>query len=257
MLTNKTLTIMKYILFSGLCVFIVFQSFIAKQNNQSFNSDDVSIALVDGQTIDVDPFTSIKTSGNVTVELIKGTAPKAEFTIIKGREEDLIIKVEGDVLTVKIKSQDSWYNTSNTKALVKVYYQNLNDITSAAGSSVQAKTPIKSENLKVDGSSGASISLIVDTEKIKIEASSGCSISINGKSDTASYDASSGSSISCRSLIANNVDVSASSGASASVFANEKIKADASSGASINYGGSPKEKNIDSGKYSGGSVSGN
>ncbi len=86
----------------------------------------VVFGSINAQSKTLPSFSTISTSGNVQVELIKGSQTKAEYTISKGTAEDLVLEVKGSQLTVKIKSKISgMWNRSETRAKVKVYYQTL------------------------------------------------------------------------------------------------------------------------------------
>ena len=193
-------------------------------------------------------FSSISTSGSVKVELIKGDESKADYTILKGKEEDLLIEVKNNHLTVKIKSKISgMWNRSQTKANITVYYQTLNSIDCSAGSSLTANNEINSRSIGIDASSGASCKVKVNSEDLSVNTSSGSTVTLNGISKTATYDSSSGARIDAGYLISDNADADVSSGASISLHATKSLKADASSGGSIKYRGNPENKNIDSG----------
>ena len=199
------------------------------------------------QSKELPSFNAISTSGNVVVELIKGTSPKADYTIVKGESENLHIEVQGQELIVKIKSKDSWFTRSETKANVTVYYQTLNSIDCAAGSKIKAENEIVSDMMDIESSSGASCSVKVKSGDLSIDSSSGSNVTVYGSSTQVNYDASSGARIDASNLIAAEAMADASSGASISLYANKKLKAEATSGASIKYKGDPEKTNIQSG----------
>ncbi len=203
--------------------------------------------FVTAQSKNLSEFTSISTSGSVQVELVKGNSPKAEYTIIKGNKEDLFIDVKNDELIVKIKSKNSMWNRSETKAKVTVYYTTLNGIDCAAGSSLSTDNEISTSGMDIEVSSGANCNIILKAEVVNVSASSGAKVSINGTGNTAIYDASSGSKIDAGNFISSSADADVSSGASISLHATKKLTADASSGGSIKYKGKPESTNIDSG----------
>jgi uncharacterized ferredoxin-like protein len=200
-----------------------------------------------GQSKTLSAFTSIATSGSVSVELIKGSAPKAEYTILKGNEEDLFIEVKNGELSVKIKSKNKKWNNSGTKASVKIYYQSLTKIDCSAGSSISAYSEIDATSMEIEASSGSSCQIKINTKDLKVDASSGTSVTVSGTSKVAGYDASSGAKINAAANESEIVDADVSSGASISAHATKSITADASSGGSIKYKGNPERKNINAG----------
>lgn len=200
-----------------------------------------------GQSKTLPAFTSISTSGSVSVELIKGMSPKAEYTILKGNEEDLFIEVNDGELSVKIKSKNRKWSGSGTKASVKVYYQTLNEIDCSAGSSIAAYSEIESPSMEIEASSGSSCQIKLNTKDLKVDASSGTTVTVSGTSKIASYDASSGAKINASANESETVNADVSSGANVNAFATKSINADASSGGSIKYKGNPERKNINAG----------
>ncbi len=191
-------------------------------------------------------FTNVTTSGAVNVELIKGDEPRAEYTIQKGNQEDLIIEVKDGELSVKIKSNDKKWSGSGTKAIVKVYYQSISRIECSAGSSLSAYSEISAPSMVIEASSGANCQVKINSKDLKVNASSGARISISGTSKVANYEASSGSKIDASGNQSESVDAEASSGAKILAHATKAITADASSGGTIRYKGNPEDKNIKS-----------
>lgn len=192
-------------------------------------------------------FTSISTGGSVSVELIKGETPKAEYIIQKGNKEDLYIEVKDGELTLKIKSKNNKWSRSETKATVKVYYQQLRKIDCASGSSISSFAEIDTPTMEIDASSGANCQIKISSNELKVNSSSGARIAISGTSKVAKYDASSGSRIDAASNQSESVNAEASSGANVLVYASKKITANASSGGIIKYKGNPENKNINTG----------
>ena len=94
----------------------------------------------------------------------------------------------------------------------------------------------------------------VEASSVDSDVSSGASTRISGSTKRLNVDVSSGGSFVGSDLEANDVDADVSSGGSVKVWAKKSLTADASSGGSIKYKGNPDKTNIDSGKYSGGSV---
>jgi Putative auto-transporter adhesin, head GIN domain len=204
--------------------------------------------FVNAQSKNLSAFTAISTSGSVQVELVKGKAQKADYTIIKGNEDDLFIDVKNNELTVKIKSKNGMWNRSETKAKVTVYYNGtLKGIDCSAGSSLTSDSEISTSDMDIEVSSGANCSILLKSEDVNVSASSGAKVSINGTGNMAVYDASSGSKIDAGNFIASKANADVSSGASISLHATKKLTADASSGGSIKYKGNPESTNIDSG----------
>lgn len=203
--------------------------------------------LTQAQSKTLPSFSAISTSGNVQVELVKGSTSKADYTIIKGNEDDLYIDVKDEKLIVKIKSQLNFWNSANTKAKVTVYYQHLNSIDCAAGSSVKSVSEIVADHMDIGSSSGANCSVMLKSKDVDVDSSSGSKVTVSGVTTSVSYDAASGARIDATNLLATEAIAEVSSGASISLYASNILKADASSGGSIKYKGDPEKTNLQSG----------
>lgn len=207
----------------------------------------IGLVVAHGQiTRNVDDFTKISASTNVQVKLIKSDKQKVEIKMLSGDEESLITEVNNDKLIIKIKSGIfSWNNKS--KALVKVYYTQLNGVEVSAGASVKSDDLIYTENMNVEVSSGAVADLEVEAENIDAEVSSGGRITLEGNAKTGDFEASSGANLDASKMICDNVSADVSSGARIDVHVDKKLNADASSGGAIRYKGKVEYTNSDSG----------
>jgi hypothetical protein len=203
-------------------------------------------------TKNVSDFTGLSVSGNLIVKIVPTTGnTKVEYTIIKGDEEDFVIKVEDKSLKLKVNNM---FGRSKTKVEATVYYNKLNSISASAGSNLSNETPLITEYLSLSASSGSNARLAVNSNSTNISASSGTSVSLSGKAGSGSMSASSGASVNAKELVFSELSVSSSSGASISTHVTESMTASASSGGSVSYKGDPK--NITKNKSSsGGSVS--
>jgi len=203
----------------------------------------VAVLLI-GQTRDIGNFSEIKASASVSIKLVKADKPGLEYKMIKGSADRLITKVEGDKLIVKIKSSMGW---NNAQAKVIVYYTQLNGVYASAGASIKSDDILVSDDMDLEASSGASISLEIDADRVRGEASSGASLSLSGKAKKVNLDASSGSSIKGIRLVCDDAKADVSSGATIEIHANKSINAEASSGGSIRYSGDADDSKIDRG----------
>ncbi len=203
-------------------------------------------------------FSAINVSQGIQVDIYKGK-PRAEINMIKGDIEDLIIDVSGSEVTLKFKKKPwsiGWKSSNNRKVEIDLYYdQEIEDISVSSGASVHGNDVMSGDDIDISVSSGASVDLEVDYMTADVGVSSGASLSLEGEAKELEVDVSSGASYRGAKLKAKKVDVDASSGASAGVWATDSLSGDASSGASIRYKGNPSKTNLNSGKWSGGSIS--
>ncbi len=207
----------------------------------------LSFSIAYGQSVrNVDHFQKISASTSVKVKLIKSDVQKVEFKMIKGDAKNLVTKVKNKKLIIKTKSGTfNWGN--NTKAAVKVYYTELDEIEASAGASIKAEELIFTEDMDVGVSSGAVIDIEVESESIDADASSGGKLLLEGSATRGDFDVSSGANLDASDMVCDNVSADASSGGHLKIHVNKKLSADASSGGSIRYKGNVEYADTDSG----------
>ncbi|NNF20725.1 MAG: DUF2807 domain-containing protein [Saprospiraceae bacterium] len=198
-------------------------------------------------------FESLEVSGGISVDLFHGS-PKAEIEMIKGDSDKLKTEIKGNTLKIYFKNSSWGWGGGNGKAKIKLYFEDLNEVDVSAGSNVECNEVIKSTEFDADASSGARLELNLEAESVDSDVSSGASLRLEGNAKNLKVDVSSGASFRGSELKTKNVDADVSSGGSIKVWATDSLSADASSGGSVKYKGNPSKTNIDSGKYSGGSV---
>ena len=204
------------------------------------------------QKTDLDPFDGIDVAAGLNVELIPANKNYVEVEMIKGDIKDVIIKVKNGTLRLKA---DSGLFGNAPKANLTVYYTDfIQSIDVSSGSRLKSSQVLKGDRMELEASSGASCSVEIEVDELKVDVSSGARINTTGKAGAQSVDVSSGSKYSGKELLSEFADVSASSGAKAEVFCSKRIKAESSSGGNISYYGNPKDEDLDSTKWSGGSI---
>lgn len=211
------------------------------------------MAQLDWQTRSIAQFHSIDVSGNIHLTLGQGDKD-LQFVMDKGDAEDLITEVDDGVLKLKFKSKRfSWKD--NKKARVRVFTNmGLEEIDASAGASIKSNKLFDCKDLEIEASSGSSIQISVHANEIEAEISSGANITIKGEASFLDVEGSSGAYFDGLELETDEADAEVSSGASIKLWVTKALDAEASSGGSIQYKGNPNEKDIDVGKYSGGSV---
>lgn len=209
--------------------------------------------LAQDLVLDLNDFNAINASEGIEVTLVNGDS-KAEVEMIKGDIEDVEIEVKGNTVVLGFKDKtSSWFQ--NRKAKVTLYYElEIEEISVSSGASVRGEETLSSNDFEAGASSGGTMNITIESRNVVVDVSSGASIYLSGTSNDLDVDVSSGASFKGKELQAQDVKADASSGATASVWAENRIKASASSGGSIKYKGSPNEKDLDTAKYSGGSI---
>lgn len=206
----------------------------------------------DREIREVKNFQSVVVNSGVDVFIMQGDEHKVEVEASKDVIHRIITEVKGETLHVYVKGNFRW----RFKDIRKVYISapDYKVISANGGADVRGNNTIKTDMLSLQSSGGGDIYLSVETTTLKLNCNGGADISVEGNTDNLMASASGGADIDARKLLAKNVEVSASGGGDADVFASEKITAHASGGGDVHYSGSPKEKNIS--ESGGGDVSG-
>lgn len=206
--------------------------------------------------VELDSYNAINASAGIEVDLVSGGS-KAEVEVIKGDLEDVEIEVKGQTVVLGFKDQGTsgWFTNNNRKAKVTLYFENeIEEISVSSGASLTCYETLNSNEFEAGASSGGYLEVTVESDIIDADVSSGGSIQLAGQSKEIDVDASSGGSFKGKKLQSNDAKADASSGASITVWAEDSIKASASSGGTVRYKGDPQDKDLDTAKYSGGSI---
>jgi hypothetical protein len=197
----------------------------------------------------VGQFTDLSASNGFEVEVKIG--PVHEVTV--EADDNLIkyIRTEVSGNTLKIRTE-GLHSLSNAHLKVYITTPELKSITASAAANVKVLDLVKGAGtLNFDASDAAQIEAEVDAPGVNAGASSGGTLRLSGKTKNYKAEASSGGTINTKDLLAENTNISVSSGASAEVYASISLEAEASSGGNINYYGAASVKQSAS---SGGSI---
>lgn len=200
------------------------------------------------ETRSVSNFKRIHASHGFAVEFRYGDPSlviEADDNVMKYVEVDQ----DGDKLEVGLKANVS-LRDAHLRAIITT--RELIGVETSSGAQFTSSAPLKSDGkLSFSASSGSYIGADVDAPKVFAETSSGSRIELGGRTKDYEAEASGGSDIQSASLMSENTNVSASSGASAHVHASVQLDARASSGGTVHYSGGANARKEES---SGGSV---
>jgi hypothetical protein len=180
-------------------------------------------------------FNEIKVSEGLDLYLTQSNAIALSIEADQNLHDLIITEVENNILRIYTSEK-----IGNSKA--KKIYLNFKDITvinATSGSDVYATNTIKVDELQLNATSGADITLTVNTQKLECNATSGSDISLNGTTDAFFAQATSGSDIKASDLMAKTSHVKATSGADISVNSSKELTAMATSGGDVKYSGNP------------------
>jgi hypothetical protein len=194
-------------------------------------------------------FTGIKTGNGFEVTVKIGSPAGVVIQADDNLMRFVQTEVKNDVLRIGLKS-NTQVADATLKAIVTV--PSLNRILASSGAEVTVENELKGDRkIVLEASSGASISLMADAPEVNAEASSSGKVVAKGRTRDFLVTTSSGGVVEAFELMAEQTEVTASSGSEASVFASVKMVANASSGADIRYRGEAK---LTANSSSGGSV---
>lgn len=196
----------------------------------------------------VGEFDQIHVSRGMNVYVAQGSPAKVVVIADNNLHEVIETKVEGGILKVYVNENIRW--AKEKKVMVTV--EKLSGLESSSGSNAWSQNQIMSENLEMKASSGANITMDVNTRYLKAGCSSGANIRISGLAKEANLETSSGANLKGEELKAENCKMKASSGGNVSSTVNGRLEAHASSGGNVVYYGEPTETDVNT--SSGGNI---
>lgn len=205
----------------------------------------------------VNSFHGIKVSNGITLYLTQGSSEAVAVSANDPDYRDRIkTQVENGILKIYFDNEDwkIWKNMGSKNLRAYVSVKDIDKLHASSGASVKIEGNIKSGDLSMDASSGATINGAVEAGSLKVDQSSGSVITISGKiAGTLDVDGSSGSIFQGYDLTVENCKAETSSGAGVKVTINKELSVHASSGGYIYYKGSALIRDVHT--SSGGTVS--
>ncbi len=181
----------------------------------------------------VPEFNAVSISGNINAELRNGPQK-----VVIEADDNLMEFIRTDVEGNKLKISTEIKSLRDAHIRVYITAPGINRVSTSAGAELALKDDLSSpERIQLVTSSAGEIEGRVDAPFVELDASSGSEIKVKGRTRNLQVDASSGADVEASGLMAENTEVSASSGSAAKVHASVSLKASASSGAGIKYRG--------------------
>lgn len=184
-----------------------------------------------------DDFDTIEVSRGIDLYLTQSDDVSVTVESDENLQDIIMTEVEDNVLRVYADNNIR----RSTKQAVYLNFNNIKSIKATSGSDVYGQNDIKAETLNLKTTSGADMSLTVDTNKLYCKATSGSDLQISGTTDYLSAEATSGSDIKANNLISKRCEARATSGADVAVNPADELIANATSGGDIRYYGNPKK----------------
>jgi hypothetical protein len=182
-----------------------------------------------------DNFSGITVSTGIDVFINQGNKNSIIVEADENLHDIIITEVNNGVL--KIYSDKNIWKAKAKKVYVTV--KKITLITATSGSDVRGKTIIKSNEISIAATSGATINIEIDAQSVTTSTSSGANIKVSGTALNHASNATSGSAIAAYNLKSENVIAKATSGAEINIHAFKKIEAKASSGGDVTFRGNP------------------
>jgi hypothetical protein len=198
-------------------------------------------------------FHAIRVSSGIELILVQGNEEALAVSAVnEEHRKNIKTVVEDGVLKISYDNSVWKKNQGNRKLKAYVSAIKIDDIHASSGSSVKIDGNLKSAELGIDVSSGATFKGEINSDRLVVDQSSGSVVDISGATGMLKVEGSSGSVFNGYDLKAENGEADSSSGGLIHLTINKELSADASSGGSISYKGNGVIRNIKTG--SGGSV---
>lgn len=188
-----------------------------------------------------------------------------EFTRVSAAEGLMVYVTQADDFKIEVEADDNVIDLIRTdikngklrihaeenigRATKKIYVSlpKVTELKSSSGAHLRTENTIESNELLVDGSSGAILDVDLVSQELEIDASSGANLEISGETVSANVDVSSGGNINAKDLETRSCNAEASSGGNVKIQVSKSLVAKASSGGNIAYSGEPdveKKKSV-------------
>lgn len=212
-------------------------------------TESVAGVKMENDSRNVPLFDGVVVCCGIEVILKEGT----QAVIIKAEENVLpfvVTEVENGILNISYKNKLSLKTCK--KVTVYVTAPAFKMLEATSGSSIESDGVLDTKNINIRASSGADISVSINSDKVICKASSGSNIVVKGKAVQIDGEASSSGDIDAQHTLVQQASAYASSGSNILLNVGESLEASASSGGDIRYTGSVTK--ISKKSTSGGSV---
>lgn len=182
-------------------------------------------------------FTKIETSEAIAVEIEQAENNSIEVETDSNLQNHVKTTISNGVLKISLDKNMIVCN----ELIVRVKIKELKVIESSSASSIKSNSVFKGNNLNIIASSTSTIDMEAEFENITIDASSTADVTIKGKTLKLETNASSASSIDASELMSNEVFAESSSASNIKVYAIVKLDAKAESAGTIASVNKPRE----------------
>ena len=183
------------------------------------------------------PFSLLKVSGNIHVELVSSDIQQLIF-LSEEKPEELDIKIQDEQLVLKTKSE-----LSKSQAMeLKLQYVNLSGLEITKGSRVQSEDTLITEVLQLDVLTGGKAELSVRVDSLSVRVNQGADVILCGNTRSQFINAYTWGNYLADELEALDAYVKAATGAQVKVNSSRLLDASATSKGFVGYLGEPDQK---------------
>ena len=225
------------------------------------------------QVRNVGNFTGISVSKGVKVNFTQGNNQSVVVETDPDMQQYVSTVVEGGILKISVNSKGK-NNLKFKKLLVNVEAPRLSSVNLSSGSLLTTMNTVNEQDFTADISSGANLNadinaknsveieissgaagkLDVESQNFSLNGTSGATITVVGKTESAVFNTSSAATCNAQDFVANRVTASSTSGGNLKIQATDQLAATAGSGGSVRYKGKPKTFTGSAHQNSGGSI---
>ena len=198
--------------------------------------------MVLAQTVKLTPsvanISALKASSGVDVFLKQGDTESLSIEAHGLKADEIIADMNNGTLTLSVDRKGVWngmWRSSTVKAYLTV--KNLSAISVSSGADVHGQSDFTANDLTVNVSSGADLTMQVKARDLTVSVSSGADATLSGSADKLTARSSGGADLHAQKLVADVCYVEASGGADASIYGRKEMHLRATGGGDISYRG--------------------
>ena len=234
----------KHVLFPVLCALLFSGCVDFLLHTKRGNGDIIE------QNREVTKFSGLHVSEAIHANVKKGDSPAVKVKTDSNLQKYIEIKVRNKKLYVGVK--DNYNLKPSEKNRVTITYDNLTKMSASSSGRITSESTVKADDMALEASSAARITLKSESDVLKGTASSSATIVLTGSAEKCNLSASSAGNINGGDFMAKNIRAEASSAGNITITAQEELNATASSGGNITYYGEPGTISVD--ESSGGNI---
>jgi cytoskeletal protein CcmA (bactofilin family) len=192
-------------------------------------------------------FTGISVSSGIDLYLTQGNEEAVAVSATEQKYlERLKTEVENGVLKIYYDAKNiSWGISDKKKLKAYVSFKTLERLTISSGAEVVVNNGLKVNTLQMKCSSGGTFDGKVTAEELIVDQSSGAEVTISGTVNKLNVEVSSGAIFQGYGLATDYCDAKATSGGGVRVTINKELNAKANSGGGIRYKGNGVIRDMD------------